>query len=802
MANDLKKRLELLKAKILDFQSGRTLKELGTLPYTREPEVEAKTKEALDQRDQATLAMHFHLDRWAKHENARRHFAALHNTTADQEEKIKHLDASVNHHNAAKAHLRRARKYYDNMDVGVWGDEHPFDLHASDHIRKTRERAERQSFESHESEKKQPAQPEVVENSNQSENDPDLGKSKNVREKKKELFGGWHTAPDSPQRAKQMEHITRYAEKRYNAPIRRAPGKKNKQGKIIDKPDLTTGYIEHIGNPDSLIHELAHLDTAPERVPMKQFQVEMDDLWGKQNVQYGFKQQARLAPEYEATAIEQKIRRGLGLPAHQKTRTIVDPKAKYAADDSKKRVAISWPNQSVKAKDKKGNPAKGHVKLTAGQKVLSEHTKGLLITRGTDAKYTPEEGWNSSSSPDTLINLRAAGYRTNAKILAERRYKLKKNLEKAKKKLEPIVQPKIGTEERREAIQAREQGNPGQFVNPTVVEFVEGPNKGKKAFVHGESSPHSGHWAAAGPGDALQTVNGGKTNFARLGPKHQNDVKRWTVKETRTEKSTAYYMPPKGVAPVVDATKHAHPLSDEKQKELMHGIRLHEMKPIGQGTLTENNGVMGRTKNLKGEHVIVKSPLDEYAGINKRFNASHREHAFHDVMRDTLGLGKYVPTVARFKHGRQHWSAMKWVHNAKPYNPEIPAHEKAMKEFHASGEAHKLGIADWILGNRDRHSGNYLVGDNGKFHMIDHGLTFVYHGDYHTSSFLDEGPGGNDTHPKAQEWLKGLDHKKLYNHLKKLGVPETHARVAARRLEAVKKTPADAMKVVRGIIKP
>lgn len=267
----------------------------------------------------------------------------------------------------------------------------------------------------------------------------ELAKSKNVRERRREVFGGWKTGPKSEQRRKQMEHIARYAEKRYNAPVVRAAGKQAASGKIIDKPDLTTGNIEHIGNPDSLVHELAHLDAAPEGMSMADYQQHMDDLWGRQNVEHGFKQQARLAPEYEATAREQQIRRKLGLPAHQKERTIVDPEQAQAADVPGKRVVQEWPGKPVKATDKKGNPKPGKRYLTSGPEVLSQEHRSVVEPReSAGARYTPEGGWDTRPTVDTAVNLRGEGKPAEARSKALeyfRRKTSKSEIEKSDDKM-------------------------------------------------------------------------------------------------------------------------------------------------------------------------------------------------------------------------------------------------------------------------------------------------------------------------------------------------------------------------------
>lgn len=221
-----------------------------------------------------------------------------------------------------------------------------------------------------------------------------LDKSKNVREKRQETFGGWKTTPDSPKRAKQMRTLKQYAETKYNTPVRRAKGKETTAGQMIDKPDLRTGFIEHIGNPDSFTHELAHLDVAPEGQDLTTYQENMDRDWSRANVEHGYKQQSRIAAEYETIARENEIRRQLGLPAHAKTRKISRPEQAYAADRPGQKIVREIPGKTI----------------TGGSEVISPETRELIDRRESSAAhYTPEAGWSTKPSLHTAINLRGQG---------------------------------------------------------------------------------------------------------------------------------------------------------------------------------------------------------------------------------------------------------------------------------------------------------------------------------------------------------------------------------------------------------
>lgn len=226
-----------------------------------------------------------------------------------------------------------------------------------------------------------------------------LAKGKNAKEQKKEVFGSWKTKAGSPERAKQMDALNQYGKKRYGMELDRAPGKKNHQGKIIDKPtfDNPKGSIQHIGNPDSAAHEMAHLEIAPKNMGAKEYQGHMDKKWGEYNVKYGYKQQARQADEYQSTALENKIRRQSGLPAHEK-------ETKEPA--GKRDIAVDTGKKIVREVPKKGG--KGKKRLTGTDENLSPATKERFDaqTRG-EVKYNKEKGWQPNESVHGKINRKA-----------------------------------------------------------------------------------------------------------------------------------------------------------------------------------------------------------------------------------------------------------------------------------------------------------------------------------------------------------------------------------------------------------
>lgn len=227
----------------------------------------------------------------------------------------------------------------------------------------------------------------------------ELEKSKNVREQRKKVFGSSATpSKDSPFSQKMMDHITRYAENRYGIPVVRSPGKLNANGKMIDKPDLSDSEIQHIGTPASLLHEIAHIETMKDSgMPLSHWQKWADKRWGEINSQYGYKQQAREAEEYESHGAENKLRRQLGLPIRTRPTREASKERLYAVDRPDKQIAMDVP-----AGDRTRRIIALSTNLDQRKPQFDRRQEGIET-------FVPNEGWMDSSSPDAIINRRAAG---------------------------------------------------------------------------------------------------------------------------------------------------------------------------------------------------------------------------------------------------------------------------------------------------------------------------------------------------------------------------------------------------------
>lgn len=332
---------------------------------------------------------------------------------------------------------------------------------------------------------KQPAESEEQQKLAASE----LEKSKNVRERKRELFGTDPNAPRiSDRRMRMMQQIRDYAQRKYKMPLVTGSGKRDESGKLKEtkeieqepydvftpeglkeetkrikkikeinakklepfqnklqqienetkeiinlhgkkptnltaqkklkelkqqkkainkeagviertdpKPDWRSGNLETQPSPDAAVHELAHLILAPEQTTLPEFQTEMDRKWGESQSKYGHQQQKRTQGEIQPMALENPIRREMGLPANRTTKPV--SQQQYAHDDPEQ-------PRFVEGKDPKGKKAfydrQSRLQTPETRERMEQVREGSL-------KFNPETGWEKASDVNALINLRGRG---------------------------------------------------------------------------------------------------------------------------------------------------------------------------------------------------------------------------------------------------------------------------------------------------------------------------------------------------------------------------------------------------------
>jgi hypothetical protein len=204
----------------------------------------------------------------------------------------------------------------------------------------------------------------------------------------------------------------------------------------------------------------------------------------------------------------------------------------------------------------------------------------------------------------------------------------------------------------------------------------------------------------------------------------------------------------------------------------------------GLGVIFDYHTVDSMSEEEKLNHPILN--------FLSSFNSAHREAAYDKVARNFFGLGDFVPKTTAFRHPTHNTahSAMEFMPGAT--HPSETSNSPIMKSYALSGDLHKLGLMNAILGNHDRHLGNFLVDKDKKLKMIDHGLTFDYYkvGGHSVPRYIhfinQQYPHLSLINEDVQSWLSGLNEDKMNQVLDSAHVPDKLKQVSLRRLKKAK----------------
>jgi len=146
---------------------------------------------------------------------------------------------------------------------------------------------------------------------------------------------------------------------------------------------------------------------------------------------------------------------------------------------------------------------------------------------------------------------------------------------------------------------------------------------------------------------------------------------------------------------------------------------LKDSKPLGGGVNVTN--IVGIEHEGKRFKAIFK-PVDGESWIqratisNKKFTLAERENLAYEID-NKLGIGMTPPTVMR-DFGKGRGSAQRWIDDASEESGWYGRKLSPEENF-------KINLFDYIIGNTDRHSGNYLrLKASGNPVLIDHGYSF------------------------------------------------------------------------------
>lgn len=297
--------------------------------------------------------------------------------------------------------------------------------------------------------------------------------SKNVKEQKKRIFG--ESGEPNPDRKSsqgfheaQSKALADFAQRRYGLQFGESKGKFHDLGRINKdrakegQPALTAEQIKkdpqyetsssetYSGpekfrskdqksnpkpdwrNPESKIetqrhigakaHELAHIEVAPEKMNLGDIQEWMDEGTGLVGSKYGgAAKQTEL--EIQPMAAENPLRARSGLPKFGRPQSS-DPRrgmsSKPLTEQSPERVSVDTGRKyATRVKDEEGNP----VDLIAQSKNLSQENRQRMqdIDEGI-LRYNPKQGWQPSSDPNALVNLRGQGRMGEAQSRLKQKY--------------------------------------------------------------------------------------------------------------------------------------------------------------------------------------------------------------------------------------------------------------------------------------------------------------------------------------------------------------------------------------------
>lgn len=180
-----------------------------------------------------------------------------------------------------------------------------------------------------------------------------------------------------------------------------------------EKPDWQSGFLETQPNPDAAIHELAHLVLAILGMSMSDFQVWMDREWGASQRENGHLQQKRTAGEVQPMALENLLRRRLGLPPHRSFKRVADPflPVEQCIDGTGPRFFRARNNNGEMIDYMRAT----NLLSTDNRKQFEETELGIL-------SYDKDNGWTESTSIHALINLRDRNEKIRAQKLSRAKY--------------------------------------------------------------------------------------------------------------------------------------------------------------------------------------------------------------------------------------------------------------------------------------------------------------------------------------------------------------------------------------------
>ncbi len=197
----------------------------------------------------------------------------------------------------------------------------------------------------------------------------------------------------------------------------------------------------------------------------------------------------------------------------------------------------------------------------------------------------------------------------------------------------------------------------------------------------------------------------------------------------------------------------------------------------------DNVNDVERVRLASGEEVVFKPKAGEIDDAREGVpdDTFYKREAAASLVADILGFGDLVPqTTIRKVDGR--------IGSAQQYVPDaIPAEETDDPRGYGSPQASaRAAVFDYIIGQMDRHSGNWLVTPDWKIVLIDNGFSFPTEydwEDYDNREFLDHAAKNNlpmpDVHSLRGKWTQ------LFRVMRECGLEPEAIELVRQRYNAV-----------------
>ncbi len=233
--------------------------------------------------------------------------------------------------------------------------------------------------------------------------------------------------------------------------------------------------------------------------------------------------------------------------------------------------------------------------------------------------------------------------------------------------------------------------------------------------------------------------------------------------------------PPQPTAPASEHWDNWKP--ETAEQHALHTEPVTKTESVGRPSanqtalLTLANGQQGIFKPFAGERRL-RNGIDAETYWRREVGAS-------DVAR-ILGFSDLVPPTSFREHGGKQGSLQQFVPNS-PEAQTLPDHLM----YDGDEDASRAAVFDYLLGNSDRHDGNWLV-NNGKLVLIDNGLSFphsVYFEDYFNHDFWDHAV----QHQLPMPDVSGMVGKwpEVENALRAAGLEEEAIGLTRQRFDAI-----------------